>query len=54
MPNVAGMWTEFFETTSNQLWLRFSSDLPNFGSVRCILRCIIDCRTPDFCPTEAT
>ena len=54
MPDVAGMWTEFIETTANELWWMFQSVLLNFGSARCILRCIIIRRTPNFCPTEGT
>jgi len=52
MLDVAGMLTEFMKVAVNELWWMFVSELLNFGSARCILRCIHLCRTPDFRPTE--
>jgi len=48
------MWAEFVETAANELWWTFESELLDFGSTRCILRCIHVSRTPCFCPTKGT
>ena len=54
MSDVTGVRPEFVQRTRDELACLTLRREPNVRSARCILRCIIVCRTPYFCANRDT